>query len=46
MNAFMNYKFSTKNLILNDNHNDDDDNDDDNENENENEQKKIFFDNV
>ena len=43
MNAFMSYKFITKNLILNDNHNDDDDNDDDNENENENEQKKSFI---
>ena len=37
----MSYKFSTKNLILNDNHNHDDD--DDNDDENENEQKKILF---
>ena len=36
----MSYKFSTKNLILNDNHNHDDD---DNDDENENEQKKILF---
>ena len=45
----MSYKFSPKNLTLNeiDNHNDNDDddnnNDNDNENENENGQKKIFF---
>ena len=38
----MSYKFSTKNLILNDNHNHDDDENDD-ENENGNEQKRIFF---
>ena len=42
MNAFMSYKFSTKNLTLDEN-----DNDNDNENKNENENvdklKKIYF---
>ena len=44
----MTYKFSTKNLVLNDDHNHDDDydNDDDNENEDKNKQKNIFFDNI
>ena len=42
MNAFMKYKFSTKNLILNDNHNHDDDNDDNDYND-DNEQEKFFF---
>ena len=42
MDAFISYKFSTKNLILNDNHNHDDDNDDNDYNDN-NEQKKNFF---
>ena len=36
MNAFMNYKFCTKNLTL-------DENDNGNENDNENKQKKIFL---
>ena len=36
MNAFMNYKFCTKNLTLDEN-----DNDNDNDNENENKQKTI-----
>ena len=40
MNAFMSYKFSTKNLALNENQNE---NENENDNENENEQKKIFF---
>ena len=39
MNAFMSYKFSTKNLTLNEDENENDDDD-------ENEQKKIFFNNV
>ena len=45
----MSYKFSTKNLILNDNrnHDNDDNNDDNNDADNDdNEQKKIFFDNI
>ena len=45
----MSYKFSTKNLILNDNRNldNDDNNDDNNDDDNDdNEQKKIFFDNI
>ena len=36
----MSYKFSTKNLALNENQNE---NENENDNENENEQKKIFF---
>ena len=36
MNAFMNYKFCTKNLTL-------DENDNGNEDDNENKQKKIFL---
>ena len=49
MNAFMSYKFSTRNLILNendnnDNDNDNDDNDDANDDDdNENKQKKVFL---
>ena len=39
MNTFMSYKFSTKNLTLNEDENENDDDD-------ENEQKKIFFNNV
>ena len=39
MNASMSYRFSTKNLILNENDNNDDD--DDNENK-----QKIFFGNI
>ena len=41
MNAFMSYKFSTKNLTLNEDENENENDDDD-----ENEQKKIFFNNV
>ena len=41
MNAFMSYKFSTKNLTLNEDENENENDDDD-----ENEQKKIFFSNV
>ena len=40
MNASMSYRFSTKNLILNENDNNDND-DDDNENK-----QKIFFGNI
>ena len=40
MNVFMNYKFCTKNMTLDENEND---NDNDNDNENENKQKKIFL---
>ena len=36
MNAFMSYKFCTKNLTL-------DESENENENENENKQKKIFL---
>ena len=52
MNAFMSYKFSTKNLILNGNCNhDDDDNDDNDDNDNvdnddDNKQKNFFFNNI
>ena len=48
MNAFMSYKFSTKNLILNGNcnHDDDCDNDDNDDNDDDNKQKLIFFNNI
>ena len=36
----MNYKFCTKNMILNEN---DNENDNDNDNDNENKQKNIFL---
>ena len=42
MNAFMSYKFSTKNLTLDENDNDND-NENKNENENVDKQKKIYF---
>ena len=46
MNAFMNYKFCTKNLTLDENENDNENDnyhDNDNDNENENKQNKIFL---
>ena len=38
MNVFMNYKFCTKNMTLDEN-----DNENDNDNKNENKQKKFFL---
>ena len=38
MNVFLNYKFCTKNITLDEN-----DNDNDNDNDNENKRKKIFL---
>ena len=48
MNAFMSYKFSTKNLTLDENGNDNENenenkNENENVNENENKQKNIFL---
>ena len=43
MNVFMNYKFCTKNMTLDEN---DNENDNDNDNDNENKQKKIFLNNI
>ena len=46
MNVFINYRFCTKNLTLdeNDNENDNDnENENDNDNENENKQKNTFL---
>ena len=48
MNVFMNYKFCTKNMTLDENNDNDNDNENenDNDNENENKQKKNFFNNI
>ena len=43
MNVFMNYKFCTKNMTLDEN---DNENDNDNDNDNENKQKKISLNNI
>ena len=40
MNVFMNYKFCTKNMTLDEN---DNENENDNDNDNENKQKNIFL---